>query len=172
MLVAFVSTLTSKGKAVVDPRDKAEMLNKQFSSVFTREESSNIPDLGESPYPEMSSITVGKPGVLKLMSQLKTNKASGADGIPAVVLKNCAAELAPMLTFTIQQSIDSQEVPQDWKEAIVSPIFKKGSRSDPANYRPVSLTSICCKISEHIIICLLMSTAQYAMKLIFDLLIS
>ena len=146
-----VSTLTSKGKTAVDPKDKAEMLNNQFSSVFTREDSSNVPDLGESPYPEMPSIIVGEPGVRKLLSQLKTNKASGADGIPAVVLKNCAAELAPMLTFIIQQSIDSKEVPADWKEAIVSPIFKKGSRSDPANYRPVSLTAICCKVSEHII---------------------
>ena len=56
-----VSTLTSKGKTAVDPKDKAEMLNKQFSSVFTREESSNVPNLGESPYPEMPSIIVGEP---------------------------------------------------------------------------------------------------------------
>lgn len=56
-----------------------------------------------------------------------------------------------MLTFIIQQSLSSQTVPKDWKEAVVSPIFKKGNRASPENYRPVSLTSICCKVSEHII---------------------
>jgi hypothetical protein len=43
------------------------------------------------------------------------------------------------------------EVPEDWKLANVTPIFKKGKRSDPGNYRPVSLTSVCCQILESII---------------------
>jgi hypothetical protein len=43
------------------------------------------------------------------------------------------------------------EMPEDWKLANVSPIFKKGDKSKPANYRPVSLTSVCCKVIEHII---------------------
>ena len=57
-----------------------------------------------------------------------------------------------MLTFIFQQSLDSGAVPDDWKVALVTPIFKKGKRSAPENYRPVSLTSICCKIKEHIIV--------------------
>ena len=66
--------------------------------------------------------------------------------------KNCADEIAPILTIIIQKSLDSNQVPTDWKKAIVSPVFKKGDRSKPENYRPISLTSICCKISEHIIV--------------------
>ena len=49
------------------------------------------------------------------------------------------------------QSIRSEQLPTRWKEAWVTPIFKKGSRNDPANYRPVSLTCIVCKLTEHII---------------------
>ena len=56
-----------------------------------------------------------------------------------------------MLAFIFQQSIDTGEVPQDWRTANIVPIFKKGNRSKPANYRPVSLTAIPCKIMEHII---------------------
>ena len=57
-----------------------------------------------------------------------------------------------MLTFIFQQALDQSTVPDDWKIALVTPVFKKGKRSGPENYRPISLTSICCKINEHIIV--------------------
>ena len=65
--------------------------------------------------------------------------------------KTTADEVAPMLTVLFQLSLDSGKVPNDWKQANVVPIFKKGDRSLPENYRPVSLTSITCKILEHIV---------------------
>ena len=132
-------------------QDKADVLNEQFSSVFTLE-SEPIPSLGPSSYPDMPPIVIATPGVHKLLRQLDPKKASGSDGIPAIVLKMCADELAPMLATIIQQSLISRNVPSDWKEATVTPVFKKGDRTKPANYRPVSLTSICCKIAEHIIV--------------------
>jgi len=49
-----------------------------------------------------------------------------------------------------QQSLVKQTLPEDWRKALVTPAFKKGDRSNPENYRPISLTSICCKIAEHI----------------------
>ena len=51
-----------------------------------------------------------------------------------------------------QQSYDCNTVPSDWSNALVTAIFKKGNKSDPANYRPISLTCIFCKIMEHIIL--------------------
>jgi hypothetical protein len=66
-------------------------------------------------------------------------------------LKDLGEEISPILTIIFQQSLDTGEVPSDWRLANISPIFKKGDRSVPSNYRPVSITSICSKIIEHII---------------------
>ena len=64
------------------------------------------------------------------------------------MLKELAVELAAPMTKLFNQSLFLGEVPEEWKMANVSPIFKKGSRKVAANYRPVSLTSISCKIME------------------------
>ena len=56
-----------------------------------------------------------------------------------------------MLTRIFQLTIDTGSIPTQWKKAAVSPIFKKGDRGKASNYRPVSLTSVCCKLNEHII---------------------
>ena len=60
-------------------------------------------------------------------------------------------ELSAPLTLLFQVSLQRGQLPNDWKHANVTPIFKKRSRSAPANYRPISLTCICCKVLEHII---------------------
>ena len=64
----------------------------------------------------------------------------------------CSAELTSMLTFIIQQSLDVGTVPSDWRKALVTQVFKKGDKAKPENYRPAYLTSICCKLTEHIIV--------------------
>ena len=77
-------------------------------------------------------------GVIKLLSRLNPSKASDPDLLPTRVLKEAATEIAPYLCFIFQQSINTGEVPPEWKHANVIAIFKKGSRSKAANYRPVS----------------------------------
>ena len=64
------------------------------------------------------------------------------------LLKFLSDEVADILTMIFQASLDQGKIPQDWKKAFISPIFKKGDRHKPSNYRPVSLTSICYKILE------------------------
>ena len=130
---------------------KAEILNHQFHTAFTKEDVVSMPDMGDSPYRAMSEIHIAERGVLKLLQNLKADKATGPDSIPAYILKSAATEIAPLLTKLFQVSIDSGLVPNDWRQAHVVPIFKKGERHIAANYRPVSLTSITCKILEHII---------------------
>ena len=79
------------------------------------------------------------------------HKATGPDGIPGMLLKTAAAEIAPIFRIIFNASLSQNKIPDDWRDAHVSPLFKKGDRNKPSNYRPVSLTSISCKIFEHIL---------------------
>ena len=146
-----VAPLKRDGISHVDAQTKAEILNDQFSSVFTREDHSSMPDLGESKYPEAPSINVNVNGVRKLLQGLNPHKATGPDTISSRFLKEMAHPLAPALTVIFQASLDQGKIPDDWKTANVAPIYKKGDKSKPSNYRPVSLTSITCKLLEHIL---------------------
>ena len=107
--------------------------------------------MGPSPHPTVDNITVTENGVHKLLAGLEPHKASGPDQLPARLLKELASELAPIYTLLFQASLDQGIIPDEWKSANVVPIYKKGDRSKPENYRPVSLTSITCKTLEHIV---------------------
>jgi hypothetical protein len=146
-----ISPLKSDGVAHSDPATKAAILNDQFCSVFSREASPTIPSLGNSPYPDMPSFTIGVEGVRKLLADLDPHKATGPDNIPTKFLKDNAEGLAPALTLLFSATVTQGEVPSDWRHANVTPIFKKGDRSNPANYRPISLTCVCSKMIEHIL---------------------
>ena len=100
---------------------------------------------------ELSSLVISTEKVEKLLRDLNKGKALGPDGISPRVLSEAAKELAPPLQILFQRSIDSSTVPEEWKKAVVTPIFKKGSRLQACNYRPVSLTSIVCKTLEKLV---------------------
>jgi hypothetical protein len=87
----------------------------------------------------------------KKIRNLKTASAAGPDGIGPRMLQELENEIAPVLLVIYRRSLEFGEVPDDWRNANVTPIFKKGSKADPGNYRPVSLTSVCCKILESIL---------------------
>jgi hypothetical protein len=151
-----IGSLYHQGQTIDDSRGKATALNSYFQSVFTQEDTANIPDKGPSIHPQMNSINIDPAGVEKLLLNLKPDKASGPDNITARLLKTMAHELAPILAALYQQSLDTGSIPIEWLNANVTPIHKKGKRTDPQNYRPVSLTSIACKTLEHIIVSNLM----------------
>ena len=146
-----IAALRSNGQLESDPKIKAEILNNFFKSVFTKEDEENMPILPPSKYPDMPDLNITETGVIKLLSDLNPNKASGPDEIPGRLLKLAAAQIAPSLTFIFNQSLRTGDLPEDWRKANVSPIYKKENRTNPGNYRPVSLTCICCKLFEHII---------------------
>ena len=87
----------------------------------------------------MPKLNIEVTGVEKLLQNLNPGKASGPDSVPNRILKLCAKELAPMLTFIFNQSLSLVVLPADWKLANITPIFKKGDRHLPENYRPVLL---------------------------------
>ena len=158
------------GKLVDDAKGKAEILNEQFTSVFSKispltlAQSSaqtfrkHLQSSGpqgsqnyRSPHPSMPDIEISENGVSKLLQKLKPHKAAGPDSIRPIILKTLHDEISPILTFIFQVSIHKGELPDEWRQANVVPIFKKGPKSLAENYRPVSLTCICSKIMEHII---------------------
>ena len=88
---------------------------------------------------------------MKQLQNLMPNKTKGPDQLPPLFLKIFAIKLAPILTNIFQSSIEQGSLPRQWKEANICAIFKKGKKEAPDSYRPVSLTSVACKILEHII---------------------
>ena len=145
-----IPTLKKSGILESDNRKKAEILNDQFRSVFTKE-NENLPMMQSSNFPTMPNIRISVDGVKKLLLGLDPSKAPGPDGISSRLLKTVGEVIAPVLTIIFQKSLDTGEIPASWLRANITPLFKKGERTNPANYRPVSLTCITSKILEHIL---------------------
>ena len=152
-----VGTLCKDGICVVDSQAKADLLNNQFSSIFTIDDGSPLPNMGMYQYPDAPSIDFATSGIAKLLSELDPSKSSGPDRIPSMLLKMLATEISTCLKLLFSASLLQGNVPSDWRRALVSPLFKKGDRKDPSNYRPVSLTCVCSKVMEHIILTNIMS---------------
>ena len=95
------------------------------------------------------SCTSGE--VMKCLKSLKPNKSLGPDRISPVILRSCASELAPSISYLVNKSFQLGHLPEDWRSADIVPLHKKGSKHLRENYRPISLTSIVCKISEKIV---------------------
>ena len=146
-----VADLLHKDELISDSRAKAEVLNQQFASVFTLENAGDLPDLGVNKTQKISPLVISNDGVLQQLKELNASKAQGPDEIPPWFLKLAAEDISPYLTNIFQTSIDTGKVPSMWKEANITPVFKKGNRAEAANYRPVSLTSVICKVLEHIV---------------------
>jgi hypothetical protein len=155
---AGVAPIKVNGILRSDPKGKAEALNTHFQSVFgdgktyTPDEFAAKSNMEDRDIPPLNDIDITVEGVKNILKKLNPRKATGPDGISARVLRELAEEVAPSLTLIYRSSISSGSVPSDWKSALVTPIFKKGEHYDPANYRPVSLTCIACKVMEHIVV--------------------
>ena len=85
------------------------------------------------------------------IKKMKDNKSPGVDGIPPKLLKEIVEQISTPLAKLFNLSLEEGIVPSEWKEANITPLFKKGSRNKPENYRPVSLTSVVCKLLETLI---------------------
>ena len=99
----------------------------------------------------MPDIIISTAGNDKLLRNLKPNKAAGPDDLKPAVLKELHSEIAPILQKIFKASLNSGTLPDDWTKARVTPIYKKGDKAAASNYRPISLTCICCKLMEHIV---------------------
>eukprot|EP00061_Rhincodon_typus_P015441 g43121.t1 len=99
----------------------------------------------------MSMVAITKEKVLEKLNGLKVDKSPGPDGLHRRVLKEISKETVETLVMIFQESLESRRVPEDWKIANVTPLFKKGVRQKMGSYRLISLTSVVGKILEPIV---------------------
>ena len=148
----IVSLEDADGNLITDGKEMAKILNDYFSSVFIDRDSNTVSAPVDSEINEtliFNSITIED--IKQALDNLKPDKAKGHDGIYARTIIKSKITLAPMLLTLFSKSITTGEVPNDFKLANVIPIHKKGSKTNPSNYRPISLTSIIGKMLESII---------------------
>ena len=81
-----------------------------------------------------------------LLQNLEANKLPGPDEIHPLVLKHCSYEIVPILKVIFTQILNT-----DWLLANVTPVYKKGNKDFHVNCHPISLTSVCFKVMEHVI---------------------
>ena len=140
-----------EGKTEND-QEKAEVLSDYFKDVFINDDGVNMPQVDINiNHAKLDKIEITREAVLKKLKALNVNKTPGSDGIHPRVLKELQDEVQHPLTIIFQKSQKEKRIPKEWKDADVTPIHKKGSKQEPGNYRPVSLTAICCKLQESIV---------------------
>lgn len=133
-----------------DPNSMANTFVDAFASVFVTESPLN-PFRHQLCQGILSDVQFDPKDVELHLKSLDADSAMGPDNLHPRLLKECASELAYPLSILFNKSMASGTLPQSWKLSHVCPIYKKGSRSDPLNYRPISLNPIPCKTMERII---------------------
>ena len=128
--------------------EKANILQQQFSNVFTREPNGDIPTIESKSNISISDMHVTENMVCNELKKLNPNKSCGPDDIHPRMLIEIAELIAGPITLLLNRTVEQSTLPHDWKQAFISPIYKKGSKSNAENYRPISLTSVICKIME------------------------
>ena len=144
-----ITALKSNGNVITDSLSKAEIFNSQFKSVFTPQSGNTFPQLPGTQFPKIKPLHISENGVFMLLDRIDVSKSSGPDKLPGRLLQSLAKEITPVVHFIFTQSLCNGELPTELTQANVAPIFKKGSKLQAVNYRPVSLTCITCKLFEH-----------------------
>ena len=142
------------GAIVTDDKVQAQMFNKYYASVFEVEAAllpSHTVTTSSENFPTLNSVYISKELVRDRLKELKRQCSPGPDGIASIVLIEACDELAYPLMLLFQKSLQLSALPDDWKRANVTPVHKSGSLKSVSNYRPISLTSIVCKILEKIL---------------------
>ena len=128
--------------------EKCNMFNSFFASVFTKEGDGELPVFEKIVTNFLENISISENQMYEALNSLNISKSPGPDEIHPRILKELAKELSKPLTMLFNKSIKDGKIPDIWKIAEVRPIYKKGSKQEAGNYRPVSLTAVVCKVFE------------------------
>ena len=145
------SLIDLNGRSIVDSVEKANLLGNKFAANSRVDDRNFNPSIYPPPNSVMNKIYFRQRVVHKVLLNLNIHKAAGPDGIAPIVLKNCAASLSFPLKQLFYRSYSKGICPSSWRFANITPVPKKGSPSDPSNYRPIAITSILCKVMEKIV---------------------
>ena len=142
----------NRGNMISDGFQMAEVLNEYFSSDFTTEDVNSLPVPFEGNKSEhLGQLFVTPEMIAKKIKKMKVNKSPGVDGITPKLLLEIVEQISTPLAFFFNLSLEEGIIPSEWKVANITPLFMKGSRNKPDNYRPVSLTSVVCKLLKTLI---------------------
>ena len=140
------------GKLTSDPKDMADLLQGQYKKVFSDpKKKTDFKADTNSEFPGIKTIDLQEEDFITAINLIPPNAASGPDKFPITILRECKKELAKPLCLLWRRSLETGEIPSKYLQQTIVPIFKKGTKADPANYRPVSLTSHIIKIFERIV---------------------
>lgn len=153
-----INSVEINGTTHNEPREIANAFNDHFSNIGPKL-ASKIPTTGvdfsnympDKPNCSFSLRETTPEDVCNLIRKMPSNKSSGMDGVSARLLKEAAPIVSGSLAAIINMSITKGIFPNDWKQAKISPIHKEGPKTDPNNYRPISILSTVSKIIEKII---------------------
>ena len=141
------------GTILTNNCDRANAFNAYFSSV-------NVADNGSIPHCRsvlltgiLDTITFDEKNVFNSIDKLKNNLSAGPDGLPPVLFKKLKYCLGRPLCMLYNQFISVGYVPCEWLNAVIVPVFKKGTAGQLCNYRPISLTCVPSKIMERMLSC-------------------
>ena len=145
--------INDKNEVVVDPKQQAALLNSYFASVFTK----SVKDLPAPPKKRiddgfLTEIEITDEDVKRMIQNLNEHSAAGPEDISPKIIKEIESEITVPLAILFRRSLECGKIPDEWRNAHVTPIYKqKGKRSEPGNYRPVSLTSVVGKMMERLV---------------------
>ena len=160
-----IGPLSKPNKQMIsEPKEMADEFIKIFDNAFSTPMEEKLVTDTESffgnetlqSFHSLTDVQFTTDDIEKAIDKLKTDAAPGPDNIPAMLLKRCKKSLSKPIYTLWKKSIETGEVPQVLKHGLITPIFKKGSKGDPANYRPVTLTSHLIKVFERVIAARLM----------------
>ena len=122
-----IAPLKSKGTLLTNAKSKANVLIKQFVSVFTRDSSNSALEIDKHRNTKTPpQLSIDRKGVLKILKNINIHQAMGPDGISNILLKTCAEEILYGLSAIFKYSLDKGTLPFHWRNANVTPVFKKG----------------------------------------------
>lgn len=150
--------IDSDGRDIVGDRDKANLLNNHFASVCTARDASDSCDellsrANKTIRSKIDNVYFDTNSILAAVRKIKSKSklSSDPDGYPIIIIFRLINVLCLPLSLIFNSFMSLGKLPTKWKTAIVCPLYKKGSSSNPSNYRPISKTSIFCKIMERVI---------------------